>query len=133
MATPSATKFATIRYPAEARFAAVHAAVTAGAITLRSAAAGREAVERVVPLSPVYNLNNAAAGGNVVLPLGAADGAPEVVAVTAVNDSASPGELCVVVGVSHLPAANQQQLVFTLDVPANGGSAFAHLVFHKLD
>lgn len=133
MATPSATRFATVRYPAEAKFAAVHAAATAGTITLRYTAAGREGVERVVPLSPVYNLNNAAAGGNVVVPLGAADGVPEVVAVTAVNDSAAPGELCVVVGVSHLPAANQNQLTFTLDVPANGGSAFAHLVFHKLD
>jgi hypothetical protein len=133
MAGPSATKFATIRYPAEAKFATVHVAVDAGTITVRSAAAGREAVERVVPLSPVYNLNNAASGGNVVIPLGVQDAVPEVVAVTAVNDSTRDGLLTVVVGVSHLPEATQQQLNFTLTVPANGGSAFAHLVFHKLD
>ena len=133
MSSPSVVKFHTVRYPAEAKFASVHAAVDAGTITLRTAADGREAVERAVPLSPIYNLNNAAAGGNVVIPLGTRAGVPEIVAVTAVNDSTKDGLLTVAVGVSHLPEANQQQLNFTATLPANGGSAFVHLVFHKLD
>lgn len=133
MPAPSATKFATIRYPAEAKFASVHAAVDAGTIILRTAAAGRDTVEKAVPLSPIYNLNNTASGGNAILPLGTQDQMPEVVAVTAVNDSTKDGLLTVVVGVSHLPEANQQQLIFTATVPANGGSAFVQVVFHKLD
>lgn len=126
-------RFATIRYPSEAKFAVVHAAVDKGTILIRSAAGGTLTDERALPESPVYNLNNAACGRNTIIPLGATLGVPEVVAVTAVNDSDTSGKLAVEVGVSHLPVPNQNPFSAEVPLEANGGSAFVQLVFHKLD
>lgn len=126
-------KFVTVRYPGEAKFAAVHAAVTRGVLFIRVAAGGAVAAEQAQPGSPVYNLKNAACGRNVVVPLGSADGAPELVAVTAVNDSDEDGSLSVVVGVSYLPEATQKAKAIDIPLPKDGGSAFVQIVFHKVD
>jgi hypothetical protein len=92
---PVDVSFHLVPFPDEVSFATVSCSTTAGTIRLSYTAAGDLATLTFQPLSPIYNIQNSSCAGNVVVPLGRADGKPQVVVhSTPQTGQAAPATAC---------------------------------------
>ena len=137
---PVDVSFHLVPFPAEAGFASVSCSNTVGTIRLTYLAGGDPTTLTFQPNSPIYDIQNASCAGNVVIPLGRADGKPQVVLLTFDNNrkrvvwpppptppTPEPGVICVVVALSF-PAANRQEKVFVKRNLNPGEATTVHVV-----
>jgi hypothetical protein len=126
-----------VPFPDEVGFASISCSSTAGTVRLSYTAAGEPATLTFQPNSPIYNIQNPSCAGNVVVPLGRADGKPQVAVLTFDNNrkqlpSPDPakdaGIICVVVALSF-PAANKQEKVLVKRKLMPGDGTTVHVVF----
>lgn len=112
----------TVPFPPEVGVAFVSVSTTRGAIAVRWASEQVTGTESFRAASPLHNLNNAGAGGNVVIAVSPTRAQSALAVATFTNDSKEDGEISVVAGASFSVPANQPKVAIRRSLPAGQGT-----------
>ena len=118
----------TIPSPPEVGFGFVSAHASRGEITISSSVGGSSQRDKFRPASPLYDLNNPACSGNLVLPVNDAQFHGAIVTVTICNDSKEDGFVMVLAGAGYAVASNQPKVVVHRKLPSKN-STMVNIVF----
>ena len=88
----------TVPFPPEVNYSFVNASATKGTIVMTALCNGIEQRHAVRPVSPLYDLDNPACSGNLLVPLRQPPSQSAVAIITFCNDSQDDGEITVLAG-----------------------------------
>lgn len=102
-----------------------------GTIHVASSISGEQAQSTFFrPESPIYNVQNSAVGGHVLLRLAENEGLADVAVVTFTNNSTNQGNVSLKVALNFTVSKNQERLHFA-DTIQSGESVTVHVVFNR--
>jgi hypothetical protein len=130
--SPFDKTFHLVTYPPDVHFASILFATTSGTIDV--AAMNPNAASKVLslrPESPIYNLNNTACAGSLIVPLGLQPSIADVVVLTFVNNSKDDGTITAAVALDFEPEKNQYRFHITQPL-SKGQTTFVHIVLKQV-